>query len=544
MNKAVLNHPAAEEAIQRWGELKSTRAFHEPDWEDIARLIRPQRGGFSMSRPENREMEKPLSSEPIMAQSSFASGIYASITNPANRWAGLETPDPEFNAWKPMAEWNDLATRRVLQSLAPTVSPFYSATFQAYSDIAAFGNAAGYDEIDLGKRKFVDVTMSLAEVVVDIDAHGRVNELVRKFTLTPRGAVREFGRDALPERVVEAAANRDSGRITFYRHILPNDDFVPGKLGHRGKPFLSITACEEGRALVKVGGYGEMPVYFPRWDVDSGHTYGTGPGFISLASARMVHQMEAATIRAAQFAADPVKLAPDRDAIPLDGVIRPGEVLYGGVNMRGQEMVRNMTSNPNIGLTMEEKRAKVEAIKEAYHYAIMSLSGRTGITSEESMIMEEARLRNWAPHADRIMEEYGARKIERRFRMLWRAGQIPPPPSEAQGMPLQVRYQSQATMALRAREGQAIRQFLNDLAPLAQLDSRYVDRVDPDGLTEALHDASPTLPARILRSREEADQIAQGRAQQQQLQQAMQAAQTGGGVVRDLASAMGGQRGA
>ena len=206
MNKAVLNHPAAEEAIQRWGELKSTRAFHEPDWEDIARLIRPQRGGFSMSRPENREMEKPLSSEPIMAQSSFASGIYASITNPANRWAGLETPDPEFNAWKPMAEWNDLATRRVLQSLAPTVSPFYSATFQAYSDIAAFGNAAGYDEIDLGKRKFVDVTMSLAEVVVDIDAHGRVNELVRKFTLTPRGAVREFGRDALPERVVEAAA--------------------------------------------------------------------------------------------------------------------------------------------------------------------------------------------------------------------------------------------------------------------------------------------------------------------------------------------------
>ena len=211
--------------------------------------------------------------------------------------------------------------------------------------------------------------------------------------------------------------------------------------------------------------------------------------------------------------------------------------------MRGQELVKNMTSNPNIGLTIEEKRAKVEAIKEAYHYAIMSLSGRTGITSEESMIMEEARLRNWAPHADRIMEEYGARKIERRFRMLWRAGQIPPPPAEAQGLPLQVRYQSQATMALRAREGQAIRQFLNDLGPLAQLDPRYVDRVDPDGLTEALHDASPTLPARILRSREEADQIAQGRAQQQQLQQALQTAQAGGGVVRDLSSAMGGNGG-
>ncbi|MGR3456074.1 portal protein [Pseudooceanicola sp.] len=531
--------PRAEEAIRRWDEGKRERSTHEADWEDIARLIRPQRGGFSMSDPTKRPLQKALSSEPILASSSFAAGIYSAITNPANRWAGLETPDQEFNNWQPMAEWLDLVTRKVMNSFSPSMSPFYSATFQGYSDIAAFGQFAAYDELETEKRKFIDSTFSLAEVVVWIDAHGRVNEMVRRFRLAPRAAVREFGDKALPQRVLDAAAKGDSEKLVFYRHIAPNDQFIPGRLGARGKPWLSVTACEEGCALVRMRGYDEMPVYFPRWDVDSGHTYATGPGHIALPNSRVLNLMEDATIRASQFAANPTKLAPDRDAMPINGVIRPGETIYGAVSMQGHPLLRNMENNPNIGLTIEEKRAKVEAIKDAFHYAVMSLTGRTGVNREETMIMEEARLRNWAPNADRIMEEYGAPKVERRVKMLWRAGQIPPPPQEAAGMPLQVRYTSQATMALRAREGLAIRQFLADLGPMASLDPRYMDRVDADGLVEALHDASPTLPARILRSREEADELARGRAQQAQMQQMMEMAKAGGGVVKDIAAASG-----
>lgn len=539
----MMKDPRAEAAMRRWEELKSVRSLHEQDWEDIARLIRPQRGGFASDVPKDRTLEKPLNSEPIMAQSSFAAGIYSSITNPANRWMGLETPDKDLNSWKPMADWNDRVTRITLNSFSPSVSGFYSSTFQAYSDIAAFGQAAGYDEMDTGKRRFIDVTLSLAQVVVDIDAHGRVVEMVRRFTLKPAAAVREYGQDNVPAKLLEKAQANSTDDITFYQHVLPNDDFMPKRLGPKGKRWLSHTACEMEKTLIRVKGYDEMPTYFPRWDVDSGMTYGSGPGFISLASARAVQQMDMATLRAAQFAANPTKLAPDRQTIPLNGVIRPGSTLYGAINMQGQQLVRNMEANTSIGLTIEEKRAKIEAVKEAFHYSIMSLSGRTGITSEESLIMEEARLRDWAPHADRIMEEYGARKVERRFKMLLRAGQIPPPPAEAEGQPLQVRYQSAAAMAMQAREGQAIRQFMRDMTPLVELNPRFGDRIDPDELTEALHDASPSLPASILRSRDDADQIADGRAQQQQQAQAMEMAQQGGGIVKDLAAAVPGGAG-
>ena len=532
------NDPRAQEAIRRWGELKSGRTSHEQDWEDIARLIRPQRGGFSLSDPTGREHEKPLSSEPIQAASSFASGIYANLTNPASSWFGLETPDEDFNNWQPMAEWNDIVTRRVANSFRPSLSSFYSATFQAYSDLAAFGNACGYDEYDAKERKFRDVTLSLAEVVFDIDAYGRVWEWVRKFPLKPRAAVDMFqGRGELPPRIYELAAKGDDAAITFYQHIKPNQDWRAGRIGPKGKPFLSIYACDQDQWLVSEKGYDEMPAYTPRWDVDSGHIIGTGPGFIALASARANHQMDAATIRAAQFAADPTLLAPNKEDWPLNGQVRPGTTVYGGMTIRGDRVVQPLQIGGGIGLTMDEKRAKVEEIKNAFHYSIMGLQGRTGLTPEETMIIEEARLREWAPHSDRIMEEYAARKVERRFKMLWRLGQLPPPPQEASKMPLQVRYASAAQLAMKAGEGVAIVRFLQNLGPLAQTNPRYLDRLDPDATIEALHEASPSLPARMLRSRDEADALAKARAEQEQQAQMMAMAEQGAGAMKDAAGA-------
>jgi len=531
------NHIRAHEAMTRWRQLKQDRAQHERDWADIARLIRPQRGGFSLADPGSRTMEKALSSEPIQAASSFASGIYSGLTNPASTWFGFETPDPDLNAWQAMAEWNDIVTRRVFASFGPSLSSFYSSTFQAYADIAAFGNAVAYDEFDPVERRFMDVTLSLAEVVFDVDAWGRVWEWVRRFSLTPRQAVARFGVAALPPSVRKAAEEGGQADVWLYHHILPNADWRSGRIGAKGKPVLSITICEMDEWLVREAGYEELPAYAPRWDVDTGQVCGTGPGFVALPSARSVHQMEAATLRAAQFAADPTLLAPSREDWPLSGTIRPGTVVYNGVNARGDQMVRPLQIGGGIGLTVQEKASKVEEIKNAFHYSILTLQGRTGVTAEESQIIEEARMREWAPHSDRIMEEYAARKVERRFRELWRRGQLPPPPKEAAGVPLQVRYTSAAQLAKKAREGSEIMRFIQNLAPLAQISPRAIDRFDVDAAIEALHEASPNLPAKILRARDAADKLAEARAQQQQMAQMAQMAQPLAGAMKDAAAA-------
>lgn len=539
----IPGHPRAEEARRRWDELKSIRTHWEQDWEDMARLIRPQRGGFNLTTATVRDMVKPLNSAPLVAHGHFAAGIYAGITNPAVRWGGLGTPDPDLNDWPPLADWLDRTAEKIHRSFSPSMSSFYPQSYQAYADLAVFGNAAGYDDLDRTTRRFRDVTLSLAEVVVDIDEAGQVAEVVRRYHLTPRQAVAAFS-GRVPPKISEMAEKGSTDKHAYFRHVFRNVDWQSGRIGARGKRWLSVTACEVEHSLLSEKGYDEMPFYYPRWDVDGDMPYGFGPGYAALPSARKLHLMDEATLRAAQRAADPTKLAPDRDTVPLNGTFRPGSVVYGAVTMNGQRLVQSEDFNGSIGLTMEEKRAAEEAVKEAFYYSVMSLTGRTGISDDENRVLEEARLRNWAPHADRIMEEYAARKYERRFRLLWRAGQIEPPPEGIpQGVPLEVRYTSAAAMALRASEAAAVRNYVGDLAGLAQFKPEVLDRLSADDYAEVLHNASTTLPQRLLVPREMAMQIRQQRAQQQQQMQQMQMAQDGAGAVRDVAQAGAGLAG-
>jgi len=534
----TLKDPRAEEAIRRWDELKAARGQHEQDWEELARLIRPQRGGFVTADPSRHRDDKPLSSAPIIAQEYFASGLYGTLTNPANRWMGVETNDDDLNAWGPAKLWLELVGNRILRSFAPGVSTFYDAAIQTFGDISTFGNAAGYDEIVPGEQRIMDVTLSLAEVCFEIDAFGQVTEAVRKFGLTGRMAVRLFGPDAVPPKMLERATKGALDRVDFYHHVHLNMDWSRGKLGPRGKRWLSTYACAEGCRVVREGGYAEMPFYAPRWEVDSGQAYGRGPGMVALPDARVLNLMDAANLRAGQKAADPTLLAPERDAWATSGVVRPGEVIYGGVNMKGDPLLRPLDNFSGTGLTLEMAQARVEAIKDAFHWTLMQMVGRSGMTATEVIERQEEKLRLMAPNMGRVQGEFLAPKASRRFAILLREGQIPPPPPEMarEGAALQVKYISAAAMAQRSAEGAAMARIVQDIAPLAELKPRLLDRFDEDAYVELMVEARGA-PGRILRSREAADALSQQRAQAEQAAMAMQAAQAAGGVAKDVASA-------
>lgn len=526
-------------AERRWGELKSERSWHEQCWEEIARLFRPQRGGFSLNDPSKRLLEKPLSSAPIHAQSNFAAGLYGTLTNPANRWFGMKTNDRDLNQWQPAKVWLDQVTDRILASFLPSVSPFYSSAMQIYGDLASFGNACQYDEVVQDEGKIMDVTLSLSEVCYDIDAFGQVVEVVRKFLLTPAQAMGRFRKagDYLPAKIREKAEKGDTGKITFFQHVRKNEGWQKGMLGPKGKRWSSVTSCDCDNALVRVAGYNEMPFDCPRWDVDTGQIYGVGPAFTALASARTHNRMQDATIRAAQRAADPTLLAPDRGDWPLNGKIRPGEVVYGAVDMQGRALLRPLDTVGAVNLTLQEKQALMEDTKDAFHYSLMSLAGRTGMTATEIMTINEERQRLWAPHAGRIQEEYLATKIARRFSMLWAAGQIPPPPKGMpEGAELQVDYLSAAAAAQRSVEGNATMRLLQDLSPILQLKPGLADRLSEDDLLEVLADARGA-PGRIFKSREDAQELRDERAGQEQAMQMMAAAQSGAGAMKDGAQA-------
>lgn len=536
LGQTLAGSEAHDLADRRWNELKTARAQHEVLWRDIARIFRPYLGGFGLDDPAGRTIEKPLSSAPIYAADSFAATLFGTMTNPSNRWFGFRSNDEDKNADPVNKRWMDVVTNRVLASFGPSVSPYYATATQVFGSLAVLGNAAEYDELVAEEQKIMDVSVSLAEIVVDIDAWGRVVEVVRRFMLTPGAAARLF-RGRLPQSLLEKVEKGSTDRFVFFHHVLKNDDWMPGRrLGPRGKAWLSRYTSEEGKALLREAGYDEMPFHVPRWHVDTGQIYGLGPGFVALSSARIHGFMDDAVVRRAHMAADPALLAPDRDSIALNGLIRPGKVVYGGVDMQGRQMVRPLELSGAVGLTLQDRQEKLQEVKDAFHFTLTQLVGRTGMTATEVATINEERTRLWAPHQGRVQTEYLAPKIERRFSMLWRAGQLPPPPEGLAGAALEVRYESAAEAAQKSSEGTAAMRLIEDLAPLIQIKPRLADRLDEDGLIEVLA-AARGAPGRVMRSRDEADAIAQARQQQEQAMMAMQAMQAGAGAMKDMAGA-------
>ena len=94
-------------------------------------------------------------------------------------------------------------------------------------------------------------------------------------------------------------------------------------------------------------------------------------------------------------------------------------------------------------------------------------------------------------------------------------------------VPLVVDYQSAAAAAQKSSEAASMVRVVTDIAPLAQVNPRVTERIDPDGYIEALSEARGT-PAGFLLSRDEADELGTARGQD------------GGQRVRMIAEFLGG----
>lgn len=525
-------------AMRRWEDLKVHRGTVDAEREEIARFFDPYAAGHSVQQTPGQWTGRGLlSSFPVVARTNAAAGLYGTLNNPANRWFALSVPDRDLAAWQPVAAWLDFATGRLVQSFTPAVSSFYSATMTSYGDVVTYGNAVQYDELRLAERKIMDLAIPLGQVVFDIDHWGKIHECVRRFSVKPRAAVKLFGADMLPEQVRKLAERGDTQDLWFLHWVQPNDAYVPDRLGVEGKPYVSVYVSETGVAQVgEAGGHYQMPYYHPGWQGQAGEIYSRGMAHIALPSARKLELNERAFQRAAALAGDPPIGAADTRRLRAGGTIAPGRVVIGARSPAGQQLIGEILQYRGTPVTKEAIDAAIDECRDAMHWSLMTLAGRTGMTATEIVERSEERLRMMAPFLGRLQDEFLLPKIERRFDMLMRNGQLPPPPPELRGQQVTVEYTSAAALAQRSAEGAAARRWAEDLALVAQISPEVADVLDPDAFAAVQRDARGA-PAAVMRSAEQVAEIRAQRAQAQQAAQMAELAQMGAGAMRDMATA-------
>lgn len=502
--------------LERHEQLRTVRQRHETTWSAIAELIRPEDNHFSGPKEPSAAYDNLFDSTALYALRDFKGGIFSQATNPANKWFMLGVHDADMDRWQPARLWLERETHRLNLTLQPGVSGFYGAAPPWFADIGAFGNGLFYSEEQVGAGRFIDRAIPLHQAYVDVDANGNLDTVHRRWTMKARQARGVF--PDLPE-------TRDDLDLEFIHAVQPNPEFRPGRAGPSGMPFLStylcVDHCKEWR---RDGGYREMPYFFPRWDERSGDPWGIGPAHAALPDMRSLQVMQQTTLASADFAANPPLLGTE-EADFSAGDFVPGRFIAGGMNADGKPLVQPVLRHAQVGLTLQEKDALRQTVRNAFYFGLQSLVNRPQMTATEVMGFREEELRLMAPHLARLQHEGLSPFITRRWRILQRAGQVPPPPPELEGHELKVTYISPLAKAQQAAEGRATMGWINAVASLAPLRPEVMDHVDVDAAAGVLHEALGP-PARVLLDPAKVEENRRARAaaaaRQQQLAEAEQ----------------------
>lgn len=496
-------------------QMKSERQREEAGWRDLARFLRPDNHNFNATEERARDAgDDPFDSTPLYAADDFAGGMFVKSINPAERWCALGIEDEDLAEFRPVKKWLWDYTSKIFASLNPGYDNFYLSAPAWFGDMAAFGNGFLWQEEMLGAGKIMSNARPVGEIYKMVDANGDTIEIHREFRLT--------GRQAKIEYESRAPAMRDDEKATFVHVVARNENYIPGMLGPRGKPWRSCVVSPDKRDFYQErAGYNENPCHELQWNMRSGKSWATGPGHNALSDMRGLDEAARSTIIGLQFEAEPMMWVANEDIMTMADMI-PGNTVYGEALQGGKPPIAPIKrgENPQLALAyIQDLRLQV---KKAFRFGLTDiLQARPQMTAEEVLGYKSDELKLLAPNLVRVYRGVGG-FIARRANILGRIpGMIAPPPPELQGQQISPKFVSPFTKAQKAERAQGVMGWVNTKASLFERTQNpmWMDDVDIDGVSSVMHDAmtgepNVKLDPRVVAQNRQARAEAQAQASQ------------------------------
>ncbi|WP_339426856.1 portal protein, partial [Pseudomonas proteolytica] len=160
-----------------------------------------------------------------------------------------------------------------------------------------------------GERKGLGLyykALHLSECYIDEDFAGRVDTVHRKYELSARQCLQEFGADALTGKMREAVTrNKLDDKFEILHIVCPNGDLQPDALDRRSMAIDSITIAIADKVILRRKGYHSMPISVSRHVTGPGDIYGRSPAIKVLPTIKGLNQMAQTILRSAHKMVDP-----------------------------------------------------------------------------------------------------------------------------------------------------------------------------------------------------------------------------------------------
>ena len=507
---------------KRCSSLESSRQTWEDHWQDILDYVMPRKADVTFVRSKGEKRTEVLfDSTAITANNLLAASLHGTLTSPSLPWFTLKLRDEELMNERDVQLWLEDSGRRMYDTFNET--NFNTEVHELYLDLCSIGTGALFvEEANEGFEKGAIHfnTLHIAEYFIQENVNGKVDTLYRKYKLTARQAIEEFGEENVGEKIIEASKNKPDKQFNFIHAVEPTIDYerATGKAGTK-LPYHSCHCCVEDKMIVRTGGYNEFPYLVPRWSKATGEIFGRSPSYNALPDIKTLNKAVEIGLKAWAKAIDPPLLVQD------DGVIGRVRMTPAGITVvRSDGAIKPLQIGSNWQITDMKENQLRTAIRQAYYSDQLQLQEGPQMTATEVQVRYELMQRLLGPTLGRFQSEFLNPLIERTFGIMFRAGALMPEPEIIKGSKIDVEYVGPLARSQRMEEAVAIERLYSLAMNVVQIDPSIMDNIDHD---EAIRMRAKLLgvPKTVLRGSEEVDEMREQRAEQQAMMQQQQLAQ-------------------
>lgn len=507
-----------DQVKKRFNQLKDKRAKYEPDIIDACQFCMPRRSDWDVDSDAAPPIPKTFNSHANWALKICAQGLESCMVSRSKPWFSVEATcadNTEIDDINMAADWLEDVTKRLHRKLA--TSTFYSGNSESIPDACCGGTGYMYSEMDPVTKRMFFRAIHPREVFIAENNYGQVDTVYRRYNMTYRQVVQNFGDDC-PESITEKAKTKPDDVCRMLHAVFPRDERDPDSVLAIDLPYASVFISLSDDALLHVGGFYELPWHVWRYTKNSDEVYGRGAAIDAMIDIKVSQQASKTRLELAQMVSNPPKMVPR--AYKDDARLTPGGITY---TTPDAGEIKPVVLGANYPINKDVINELNEAIDNHFNVKFFLMIS----TQEREMTAYEAAERRGEQAAilgaaiGRYETEFISSCIERTYSLMLRAGEIPPPPPglAQHGASLNIRYCGYlAQLQARYFQSSGVTESIQLFNVMAQLAPQALDNYDLDEFTREATDGFGLNQ----KAKRELDEVKKIRAQRLQQQQAAQ----------------------
>ena len=505
----------AKQLKDNLSRLQEKRSTWESHWQEVADVMLPRKAEITRQRARgDKRSTQIFDATAVHALELLAASLHGMLTSSANRWFSLRFKETGLNDSDEAKEWLEDATKRMYDVIAK--SNFQQEIFECYHDLIAFGTSCLMIEEDQ-EDVLTFSARHIKEIYIQENRKGYVDTLYRRFKMSAQATVEKFGIENVSKEIVNVLKKAPFDDIDLVHVIRPRLDFDPQKQDKANMPFQSIYFEYGSGHVISVGGFKENPYVIPRYLKASTEQYGRSPGMNALPDVKVLNKMVEHSLKAAAKQIDPPLLIPD------DGMLAPIRMSPGSINYYrsgSRDRIEPLNINANTAVTLNTENQRRDAINKMFHIDQLVVTENRNMTATEVLQRQEEKMRILGPVLGRLQSELLSPLVTRVFNIMLRNQLFMPSPDILTQQELNIEYVSPMALAQRGQELQSLMKGLELFGSLAQT-MPVMDYIDEDGLVKQIISILG-LPAKVIKSDAQVQQLRAERAEQEAQQMEMQ----------------------